>query len=168
MYFTKHPNLQWLRQIFHSTCQKRGSQQNFHKLSSNKMEPIVVAPEALLQKVAGCWWMLSHLSITLCSLGITHNSSLNFQSHTKCITKLTFFHFKNISNLSRLQQNRHQYVFSAAIKSSQVHKIMGEAHLNPHQHSLLPVKICAIQKASCPSTRASLVFVFGTTDILSP
>lgn len=67
-----------------------------------------------LQKVAGCWWMLSHLSITLCSHGIIHNSFLDFQSHTKCITKFTFFHFKNTSKLQpqskplvTYQQNKH-------------------------------------------------------------
>lgn len=87
MCFIKCPNLQWLKQIFHSTCLLNTNTckpTNFLELNSKKTEPVVVAPEAQLQKVAGCWLILSHLSIKVCSLGISHNPSLNLQSHINC------------------------------------------------------------------------------------
>lgn len=87
MCFIKCPNLQWLKQIFHSTCLLNTNTckpTNFLELNSKKTEPVVVAPEAQLQKVAGCWLILSHLSIKVCSLGISHTPSLNLQSHINC------------------------------------------------------------------------------------
>lgn len=135
-----------------------------------------MAPEAPpLQKVTGCWRMLSHLSTKVCSLGIVHNSSLNFQSHIKCISKFKFFHLKKISELQlqqnplkTYQQNRCQHVFNAAHKSSGAQKSWEKITLtliNVHFFQWRSV----IQKSSCPPTRASLLLVLGTFfDILSP
>lgn len=106
MSFIKCPNLLQLKHFFHSSPINTNTWKltNFLKLNSNKTEPIVVAPEAQLQKVSECWRMLFHLSIKVCSPGIIHSSSLNFQSHIKCNSPSFTSKTSQNSNCNRILQ----------------------------------------------------------------
>ena len=76
---------------------------NLLKLNTNKTELMVVASNALLQKVGDLLLNVDSCTISpsteIRNLGVILDSTLSFQSHIKSITKSAFYHLKNISRL---------------------------------------------------------------------
>ncbi|XP_078139509.1 uncharacterized protein LOC144539314 [Centroberyx gerrardi] len=79
---------------------------NFLRLNANKTEMLVVGPKTQLPLVSDLTLnfgdSLITQSPTVKNLGVTFDSALSFDAHIKEITKIAFFHLRNISKIRSL------------------------------------------------------------------
>ncbi|XDV51162.1 hypothetical protein PO909_020089, partial [Leuciscus waleckii] len=74
---------------------------NFLKLNSNKTELLITGPKSLLSSIQNFTLLIDGHNVTpslsVRNLGIIMDSTLSYRTHINHITKLFFFHLRNIS-----------------------------------------------------------------------
>jgi len=79
---------------------------NFLLLNSDKTEVLVIGPQAARSKLSDHTVILNGLSVpssaTVKDLGVIIDSSLSFEAHVDNITRIAFFHLRNIARIRNL------------------------------------------------------------------
>ena len=80
--------------------------QNFLLLNSDKTEIMVVGPKSLRQNLSAHMLNIDGISITssavIKDLGVTLDSDLAFDAHIKNISRIAFYHLRNISKIRKM------------------------------------------------------------------
>ena len=79
---------------------------NFLLLNSDKTEVLVLGPHAARSKLSDYIITLDDLSVSSCAavkdLGVIIDSSLSFEAHVDNITRIAFFHLRNIAKIRNI------------------------------------------------------------------
>ena len=80
--------------------------QNFLLLNSDKTEIMVVGPKSLRHNLSAYMSNIDGISITssavIKDLGVTLDSDLSFDAHIKNISRVAFYHLRNISKIQKM------------------------------------------------------------------
>ena len=80
--------------------------QNFLLLNSDKTEIMVVGPKSLRHNLSAYMLNIDGISITsiavIKDLGVTLDSDLSFDAHIKNISRVAFYHLRNISKIRKM------------------------------------------------------------------